>query len=61
MQLCLLIELCIQAFQYMTVKPMDGHLSTVYKCQTVAVLLLLSPCIHPVTHEETVILEENVV
>ena len=33
----------------------------VWKCQTVAVLLLLSPCIHPVTHEETVILEENVV
>jgi len=30
------------------------------KCQTVAVLLLQSPCIHPVTHEETVILEENV-
>ena len=29
--------------------------------QTVAVLLLLSPCIHPVTHEETVILEDNVV
>ena len=26
-----------------------------------SVLLLLSPCIHPVTHEETVILEENVV
>jgi len=40
---------------------MDGHVSTVYKCQTVAILLLLSPCIHPVTHEETVILEENVV
>ena len=32
----------------------------VWKCQTVAVLLLSSPCIHPVTHEETVILEENV-
>jgi len=27
----------------------------------VAVLLLLSSCIHPVTHEETVIFEENVV
>ena len=26
-----------------------------------SLLLLLSPCIHPVTHEETVILEENVV
>ena len=34
----------------------------VWKCQTITLLLLLSlTCIHPVTHEETVILEENVV
>ena len=31
------------------------------ECQTVGVLLLLSLCIHLVTHEETVILEENAV
>ena len=31
------------------------------KVSNVAVLLLLSRCIHPATHEETVILEENVV
>ena len=30
------------------------------KCQTTAVLLFLPSCIHFATHEETVILEENV-
>ena len=30
-----------------------------WKCQTAAVLLLLSSCVHFVTHEETAILEEN--
>jgi len=32
-----------------------------WKCQTISVLLLLSACIHLVTREETVILEENAV